>query len=380
MNPRLALLVLLSVTLTLALKKSDSPKIKKADDCTSYPCLVFDENFNDLDLDVWEHEITMGGGGNWEFQYYTNNRSNSYTRGGTLYIKPTLTSDKYGEGFVESGTINLWGSTPASVCTGNAYYGCERVGNPTNVLNPVQSARLRSVHSFDIKYGRIEVMAKMPVGDWIWPAIWMMATREPYGGWPASGEIDLVESRGNRFLTDTQGAHKGCNAAGQTMHWGPYFPYNGYDRTTGERQANYGDAFHRYQAEWDANSIRLSIDDVVVVNVNPPAGGFWELGNFGLPPESNPWRYARNQRMAPFDQPFYFILNVAVGGTNGYFPDNWVNVPYAKPWSNPTGTAFRDFWNARGNWHPTWNPTGNNGEDAALQIQYIRAWKLQPDP
>lgn len=373
-------LALLCLTLAFASKTPDSPKIKNAADCSTYPCLIFDENFDDFDLDVWEHEITAGGGGNWEFQYYTNNRSNSYTRGGILYIKPTLTSDKYGEGFITSGTLNLWGSTPASLCTGHAYWGCERVGNPVNVVNPVQSARLRSTHSFDVRYGRIEISAKMPVGDWIWPAIWMMPTREPYGGWPASGEIDIVESRGNRFLTDNFGAHKGVNAAGQTLHWGPFFPYNGYLRTTGERQGNFGDAFHRYQVEWDANSIRLLIDDNVVTTATPPAGGFWELGNFGLPIESNPWRYSKNQRMAPFDQPFYFLLNVAVGGTNGYFPDNWVNLPYAKPWSNPTETAFRDFWNARGNWYPTWNPSVSNGEGAAMQIQYIRVWKTQPDP
>jgi len=342
--------------------------------------LIFDENFDTFDLDVWEHEITAGGGGNWEFQYYTNNRSNSYVHDGRLFIKPTLTEDKYGPGFVTSGTLNLWGSTPASLCTGNAYYGCERSGNPTNVINPVQSARLRSVHSFDVAYGRVEVLAKMPAGDWIWPAIWMMPTREGYGGWPASGEIDIVESRGNRFLTDQVGVHKGVNAAGQTLHWGPFWPYNGYEKTTGELSSNFGDAFHRYQVEWDENSIRLGINDQVLVNVAPGPGGFWDYGAFGLPPESNPWRYSSNPRMAPFDQPFYFLLNVAVGGTNGYFPDNWINIPNPKPWSNPTGTAFRDFWNARGNWHPTWNPTTNNGEDAALQIEYIRVWKLKPDP
>jgi len=372
--------LLVTVLLCLCAHTSTGATIKKAADCTTYPCLIFEDNFNYFDLDVWEHEITAGGGGNWEFQYYSNNRSNSYTRGGILYIKPTLTSDKYNEAFITSGTLDLWGSTPASVCTGNAFYGCLRAGNPVNVINPVQSARLRSTRSFDVRYGRIEVMARMPKGDWIWPAIWMMGTREAYGGWPASGEIDIVESRGNRVLTDEFGTHKGCNSAGQTMHWGPFFPYNAYDRTTGERAGTFGDGFHRYGVEWDANSIRLLIDDNVVVNAAPGPGGFWELGNFGLPIESNPWRYSSNPRMAPFDQPFYFLLNVAVGGTNGFFPDNWINQPYPKPWGNPTETAFRDFWNARGLWHPTWNPTTNNGEDAAMAIEYIRVWKQQPDP
>lgn len=361
-------------------KKSSKAFIRPAVECTSYPCLIFEDNFDSFDLDVWQHEMTAGGGGNWEFQYYSNNRSNSYTRDGRLYIKPTLTSDKYGEGFITSGTLDLWGGTPSSVCTSNAYWGCSRQGTPNNPVNPIQSARLRSVHSFAFRYGRVEVSAKMPTGDWIWPAIWMMSKKENYGGWPASGEIDIVESRGNRELNDERGVHKGVNAAGQTLHWGPFWPYNGFEKTTGERHSNYGQVFHTYAVEWEPTALRLYVDNELVVNANPPAGGFWELGNFGLPTESNPWRYSSNQRMAPFDSEFYFLLNVAVGGTNGYFPDTWTNLAYPKPWTNPSEFAFRDFWNARNLWYPTWNPTASNGEDAAMQIDYIRVWKQNPDP
>jgi len=372
--------LLAGVLALVSLACIEAAVIKNAADCTIYPCLVFDEQFNDLDLDVWEHEITAGGGGNWEFQYYSNNRSNSYAKDGKLYIKPTLTSDKYNEAFLTSGTLELWGSTPASVCTGNAYYGCSRSGNPANLINPIQSARLRSHRSFNVKYSRIEVWAQMPIGDWIWPAIWMMPKHEPYGGWPASGEIDIVESRGNRDLRDQTGIQKGVNAAGQTLHWGPFWPYNGFERTTGEKHDFYGGGMHKYSVEWDENSLRLSIDDVVQVNAAPGPGGFWDLGGFGLPQTSNPWRHSKNQRMAPFDQEFYFLLNVAVGGTNGYFPDNWINQGYNKPWTNPSGTAFREFWDARNLWYPTWNPNGQEGEDAAMKIESIRVWKLKPDP
>ena len=64
---------------------------------------------------------------------------------------------------------------------------------------------------------------------------------------------------------------------------------------------------------------------------------------------------------------FYFILNVAVGGQNGFFPD----VP-EKPWKNSSPTAMKDFWEAKDQWYPTWN-----GEDAAMKVNYIRAWKLE---
>jgi hypothetical protein len=67
----------------------------------------------------------MGGGGNWEFEMYLNNRTTSYVKDGTLYIQPILTTEVFGDD-VTSGTINVWGSSPADMCTGNAFYGCER--------------------------------------------------------------------------------------------------------------------------------------------------------------------------------------------------------------------------------------------------------------
>jgi len=196
--------------------------------------LVFEETFDELSFERWQHEISMGGGGNWEFQYYTNNRSNSYVHDNTLFIKPTLTADHFGEDFLSSGTIDLWGGSPADQCTGNAFWGCMRTGSPSNYLNPVESARIRSVNSFSVKYGRIEVVAKMPTGDWIWPAIWMLPKSNEYGGWPASGEIDILESRGNSNLRDDAGVSHGNDAVGMTMHWGPYFPLNAYEKTTKE--------------------------------------------------------------------------------------------------------------------------------------------------
>ena len=75
----------------------------------------------------------------------------------------------YGEHFLSSGLLDIWGNTPASVCTSNTDYGCQRQGTGTNYINPIQSARLRTVNSFNFRYGRVEVEAKMPKGDWLWP-------------------------------------------------------------------------------------------------------------------------------------------------------------------------------------------------------------------
>ena len=59
-----------------------------------------------------------------------------------------------------------------------SFYGCERVGDGSNIINPVSSARLRTAHSFAFTYGKVEVRAKLPEGDWLWPAIWMLPLKQ----------------------------------------------------------------------------------------------------------------------------------------------------------------------------------------------------------
>jgi beta-glucanase (GH16 family) len=84
------------------------------------------------------------------------------------------------------------------------------------IINPVRSARLTTKGSKSILYGRVEVTAKLPQGDWLWPAIWMMPEDSVYGTWPLSGEIDIMESRGN----DRSYAGQGRNSFMSTLHWG----------------------------------------------------------------------------------------------------------------------------------------------------------------
>ena len=152
--------------------------------------LIWEDNFDFLDFDKWEHEITMSGGGNWEFQVYWNNRSNSYCQDSKLLIKPQLTSDRFGEEMVRNGgRFDLWGGQPGDLCTSPGFYGCERIANGANIINPISSARLRTSNSFAFTYGKVEVDAKLPEGDWLWPAIWMLPLKQEYGLWPTSGEI-----------------------------------------------------------------------------------------------------------------------------------------------------------------------------------------------
>ena len=228
--------------------------------------LIFEDTFDTFNMKTWQHEITMGGGGNWEFEYYYNNRTNSFVKDGVLHLQPTLTADMIGEQYLRTGSINLWGGTPADQCTSNAFYGCERnAAGSGDVLNPVQSARLRSVNSFNFKYGRLEIKAKLPKGDWIWPAIWLLPTDQAYGTWPASGEIDIVESRGNPASCSSGGVNK----FGSTLHFGPGWPYDAWDKAHAEYTSTTGDLsddFHVYGMDWTADHITTSIDGKTVLD------------------------------------------------------------------------------------------------------------------
>ncbi|XP_055603204.1 beta-1,3-glucan-binding protein-like [Uranotaenia lowii] len=340
--------------------------------------LIFEDNFDRLNLDAWQHEHTLGGGGNWEFQYYLNSRRNSYVEDGKLFIRPTLLADETGEEFLWTGTLNIHGGAPGDYCTNPAWYGCERTGNAVNYLNPIKSARLRTVNSFNFKYGKLEIRAKLPTGDWLWPALWLMPKMNQYGSWPSSGEIDLMESRGNLDYRDGSGTHIGVEQVGSTLHFGPNPNLNGYEMATGAKNTPAGNGFnkdfHRYQLEWTPDFMKFSIDDEQVMMVE---GNFWERGNFEerAPGTENPW--VSGGKMAPFDEEFYIIMNLAVGGTLGYFPDApAVNAGNPKPWPNNSPSAIREFWNAKNAWLPTWKLEENRSKDASLQVDYVRVWAL----
>lgn len=325
--------------------------------------VLFEDNFSFFDLDKWQHENSLSGGGNWEFQYYTNNRSNSYVHDNTLFIKPTFMADytNAGENMLTGGEFKIWGGDDANYCTSNDYWGCARTGTQDNYLNPIISAKIRTMKSFSFKYGTVSFKAKLPKGDWLWPAVWLLPKHGAYGGWPSSGEIDILESRGN-IDYKCEGHPIDSNCVFSTLHWGPRYHFNRYERTTGQVcDHDYAADFHDYRLEWTENGIKTFIDNTPAMDVDMTNSNFWDFGEF---PEGmdNPWQY--NSKMAPFDQEFYIIINLAVGGTNHYFPDQCTNAG-GKPWLNTSPTAPKDFWLGRSSWEPTWGA----GEDRAFQIK-----------
>lgn len=271
-----------------------------------------------------------------------------------LVIKPTLQDAS----LIETNTvINLL--TDGS-CSSTVWSDCVAVTNTTNgtIVNPVKSARISTKGAASIKYGRVEVEAKLPSGDWLWPAIWMLPVNNTYGPWPESGEIDIAESRGNNY-TYSQG---GNNIVSSTLHWGPNSANDGYWRNNVKRQAlhtTYASGFHTFGIEWSEKYIFSYIDtrllQVMYVSFNEP---FWTKGDFPISDSNgtrlvDPWG-STGRDSTPFDQDFYLILNVAVGGTNGWFEDG----ASGKPWVDASSTAPSQFWQARDQWYPTWEKNG----------------------
>ncbi|MFW5894555.1 MAG: glycoside hydrolase family 16 protein, partial [Bacillota bacterium] len=201
----------------------------------------------------WGYDTGGHGWGNNELQYYTDRDLDN--------------------AFVEDGILNI------------------RALKEDHQGNEYTSARLVSKFFGDWEYARIQVRAKMPSGTGTWPAIWMLPSEWRYGGWPDSGEIDIME-----YVGYDPGVVHG------TIHTGAYNHGLGTQIGYSKEVADAEEAFHVYEMVWEPASIRLLIDGE-------------EFAEFGFNPDAN---IGKENHMAwPFDQPFHLILNLAVGGNWG---------------------------------------------------------------
>lgn len=285
---------------------------------------------------------------NGQFEQTTATDENVYIEDGQLVIKPTLQDAS----LIQAN--NILDLTKDGICTaqGDVFKNCHAVTNLTNgsIINPVKSGRINTKAGAAIKYGRVEVTATLPEGDWLWPAIWMLPVKDTYGSWPQSGEIDIAESRGNNYSY----AQGGNNIISSALHWGPNHANDGWWRTNVKRNAlhtTFSKKPHTFGVEWSEKYLFTYIDtrllQVLYSNFNQP---FWQRGQFPLSSSNgtrlqDPWSQTGNPA-TPFDQEFYLVLNVAVGGTNGWFKDG----ASGKPWVDQSPTAKKDFWSAQDQW------------------------------
>lgn len=194
----------------------------------------------------WTYDIGGGGWGNNELEYYTNSAGNASVANGLL-------------------TINV---------KKEAYQGMNYT-----------SARLVSKDAGTLLYGRVEVSAKIPVSRGLWPAIWMLPNENTYGGWPKSGEIDIMENVGYD-----------PNPVYFTIHTQLYNGAIGTQKGANKSMPDASSTFHKYRMDWTPYAVKGYYDDTLLFTYINDGNG------------SSSW---------PFDQKFHLLLNIAVGGNWG---------------------------------------------------------------
>lgn len=208
------------------------------------PTQLWSDEFNTDGLpnpNNWGYDTGNNNGwGNNELEYYTNRQENAYVSNGTLKI----------------------------VLKKEAYQGFNYT-----------SARLLSKGKFSFKYGKVDIRAKLPSGGGTWPALWMLGNNIDSVGWPACGEIDIMEHVGNQlnkiYGTVHHPNHSGGNADGATVN----IP-------------NVTTEFHIYSLDWSPTQIKFYVDNQLF------------------------YTFANNSSL-PFNQNFFFIMNIAMGGNFG---------------------------------------------------------------
>lgn len=231
--------------------------------------LIWSDEFDGagIDVDKWEHETNCWGGGNNEDQCYVGDPKNSFIADGVLHIVAIDDNPSGPEG---------GGS------------GSEQI-----VSKGHSSARLRTKNKGDFTYGRIEARLKLPFGQGVWPAFWMLPTDEVYGGWASSGEIDIMEAINLNPDDDVHG----------TLHFGGAWPDNTSKGTSFVPSSPPWEDFHVYAVQWEEGEVRWFVDDEHYATQNE-----WYTPEAPFP--------------APFNQRFHIVLNLAIGG-------NWPGPPDA---------------------------------------------------
>lgn len=250
-----------------------------ADDDKKWKLSWSDEfDFEEIDKSKWGFSIGNGfynyetnqwisGWGNNELQYYTKSNENVFVKDGHLSLRAIKE------------TYQTYGYTSAKI----------------------QTKSSKGVIKFSQKYGKVEVRAKLPEGQGLWPAIWMLPAKDEYGSWAASGEIDIMEAKGEEPMK-----------VNGTIHYGGPWPVNShagasYAFPDGE---NFTD-FHTYSIEWIPGEIKWFVDGKLYARQNNWWSSSQKNEKGGVHPKE---KKDLNSWPAPFDQEFYIIMNLAVGG------------------------------------------------------------------
>ncbi|SPP77312.1 gram-negative bacteria-binding protein 1 [Drosophila guanche] len=316
--------------------------------------LLFHETFDQLNETRWMHEVRVPlDTKDAEFVLYD---GKARVQDGNLVIQPILWSSYRPDLSISNCRLDL-----SERCTGthNSQKECSlhtSGSGPSAIMPPVVAPRISTKESFAIKYGRIEIRAKMPKGDWLVPLLLLEPLTEWYGqtGYE-SGQLRVAMARGNSKLRMPHGKL----VDGRSLYAGPVLSTDALQRediwASQRRNVHFGDDFHTYSLDWSSERLRFSVDGQVYGEM---LSGFAEL-------DLNK-RWKKGGPMAPFDRMFYITLGMSVGGF-GDFVDNLRTATYEKPWMNYHPQAKLRFFEAKDHWLPSW-------KQPSLLVDYVRVY------
>lgn len=248
--------------------------------------LVFSDEFtgNTLDDSKWHAYQDCWGGGNQERECYTRRADNVSVHDGALDL-----------------TAKFETATGPSLSEDLRAPGVE----PAPATKPFTSGKVSTKGKFTLTYGRIEVRAKSPTGQGVWPAIWLLPAQDLYGPWPGSGEIDVMEAvnlgvKCGSCVGGTENQIYGTIHYGSNMH---HYQGLSQQKAFALPKDSEGD-WHTYRVDWNPDEIVWYVDGKDYSHV--------KLHNWRDPLQKT--KPAPALGNAPFDRPFYLILNLAIGG------------------------------------------------------------------
>jgi beta-glucanase (GH16 family) len=268
-------------TVLLAFPAIAEPMSKAKSDQPVWEIVWSDEfNGNKLDRRKWKPELSCWGGGNQERQCYTGSSKNIHVADGLLHL----------------------------IALKEQFTGPDRPPEIASKPNPkatqsFTSGKIRTRGIASWQYGKVEFRAKPPKGQGTWPAVWMMPATDYYGGWPLSGEIDILEGVNLGARCDICKGGLGENRMISAIHFGDTAPKNKHidTRVALPNHALPSNDFHVWTFEWGAGLMRFSLD----------GRQYWEI-------KQDQWQTAspraKSNAVAPFDKPFYIMANLAIGG------------------------------------------------------------------
>lgn len=342
-------------TIASPVKPTISPRPEKGK-------LILNEDFNYLNESLWSREVKIPLEPDYEFCVYHNDNHPYLVQiiDGILRIQPIILEDLYGV------NITFYGKLILAGCTSIIPQECSQNAEAFNILPPIISAKLNTKTQFAFKYGKIEIRAKFPEGDWLYPELWLEPLYSLYGPNYASGRVLLGFARGNVNLVDAKDFGQIFDA--RKLEFG----FRSGSSTIKEeivhkimdRGSRWNQDFHVYTTIWNENGFEFLVDGEEIGRLTSTTKGSW-LNQFNISSITN---------ISPFDQEFYISIGVGVGGRR-VFPDNLMSSGFVKPWKNVGAKAVLQFWNSRNQWLQSWRR--EDSRKTALEVDYVKVWSLE---